>query len=752
MQHIYTLFTVLIVLLNIAGLSILFSRLVPYYTLARSFGVVIVTSVMFFIEHFFGLGDLAWVWPITSAASVYLLWKNQDKLKTDGFIGSEIVFYLGFFYCLMWRFTFPDFPAGFSEHLTDLYFIMNYMQGTQLPPVDMWHPPYDFDFYYAFMHYGAALLGRIFGLDGGYAYHLGFSLLVGCTVSLGWFFTAMFSKHIWTRVMLVALLTFGGTGVAPLSHFLMDEDLDKNQTTGEVTESTKHYDNLWNKFTTNYCVLDVTTNDCRVDANGEPMYYKDHGKTWTKLTSSVRFGGNFEKHINTEFGLALFPELTPEEIAEKSKILDEIGFKNETFAKREFPAEIFSYQLYLGDYHPPVGGYFLLMVILACIGFLERQPDNRLAQAMIIFTMPLILITNSWVFPLQVLFTGGWILYRYVSKNPPNWGALFAGGLAATACIYPFMEGFGTKSLDTPIRLVESVNRTPINVFLAIFWPMILLAILSVVDFFWSKGTSEQQSDGFHKRHLVLMMGLTAMAILLFSELLYVDDPTGGASLRTNTTMKWWGWLWVAAMMSMAGALISSPKKAVRWITSITVLLVTVPYAFDLARVYIATPSSSVGKLQGSQFIEVDSSKRDLLNYLKDAPDGIVLESNKKKRNDSNKWAYTDTTVIPLFAGKVSAYGWRSHLVTWNGNGSHFDYMFNDIEDFYDGKHPEPLEFILHHDVQYVVWTGEDSFRNESDDAWLAINEAIKAQFHWRAFYSETYRPWNKVGVWARIK
>ena len=47
-----------------------------------------------------------------------------------------------------------------SEMVTDLYFIANYLDGSTLPPLDHWYPPHVFNIYYAFQHYGAALLGR----------------------------------------------------------------------------------------------------------------------------------------------------------------------------------------------------------------------------------------------------------------------------------------------------------------------------------------------------------------------------------------------------------------------------------------------------------------------------------------------------------------------------------------------------------------------------------------------------------------
>lgn len=78
MQHIYTFYSLALVLLNLAALSIVFRNFFPSYALARGIGLISISSIMFFIEHFVGLGSLHWIWPITSILSILILWKKNQ--------------------------------------------------------------------------------------------------------------------------------------------------------------------------------------------------------------------------------------------------------------------------------------------------------------------------------------------------------------------------------------------------------------------------------------------------------------------------------------------------------------------------------------------------------------------------------------------------------------------------------------------------------------------------------------------------
>jgi uncharacterized membrane protein len=126
---------------------------------------------------------------------------------------AELVFVLAFLYGFAWKFTFPDITPS-SERITDLYFITNYLPGNRLPPLDQWYPPHHFNVYYALQHYGAALLGRIFGLDGGTSYNIAFALLMALPITLAWHFASTFIKSRGYRLLLVLALVTG----APVFH------------------------------------------------------------------------------------------------------------------------------------------------------------------------------------------------------------------------------------------------------------------------------------------------------------------------------------------------------------------------------------------------------------------------------------------------------------------------------------------------------------------------------------------------------
>ena len=77
-------------------------------------------------------------------------------------------------------------------------------------------------------------------------------------------------------------------------------------------------------------------------------------------------------------------------------------------------------------------------------------------------------------------------------------------------------------------------------------WPLLLLLVLALVE----KRT----------RPLALMFVLAFGAMLLVSEFIYVQDPSGGKFTRTNTTMKWWGWMWSGALLSLGAMAVASHR------------------------------------------------------------------------------------------------------------------------------------------------------------------------------------------------
>jgi uncharacterized membrane protein len=213
-----TAVAVALVLVNLAGLTLLGHRLTGSYALSKIVSPVAAALVAFFLEHFVGLGSLSWLWPITTAGSVWLLWHDARLVARHWKI--EVAFLAAFAWVLLWRVAYPGLVAS-SEKIGDLAMIASYLPGGRLPPVDAWYPPYPFDVYYAFQHYAAALLGRTFDLSPGLTYNVAFCLVVALTLTAAAVFAHAVCRSVKGTTFVVLALAVGGTGASLPLHFVM---------------------------------------------------------------------------------------------------------------------------------------------------------------------------------------------------------------------------------------------------------------------------------------------------------------------------------------------------------------------------------------------------------------------------------------------------------------------------------------------------------------------------------------------------
>jgi uncharacterized membrane protein len=387
MQLIYLGVTLFLTWLHLAGLTALAGPVLGSWSIGRAGALLLVVLGGFFVEHFYGLGSLSGVWPLTATIAGIVLWQRRQPLTGTGFWQAEVVLILAVGYGLVWKLGFPSiYPT--SERVTDLYFIGNYLAGETLPPLDHWFPPYRFDFYYALQHYGAALFGRLLQLSQGFTYNLSFALLMALPLTLAWSFSRHFVQNRAARLLLVVALAVGGTGASLFTHLIVAPP--ENAQASDVAALVQ--DRMW---------------------------------------GSARFVGTYDQRGNTRLADMLFP---------KAKA---------GFIPRDLPLENFGYQYYVGDYHPPLGGFFLLLLALAIMGALQHQVVQgkyyRNLQVLLALTVPAAIATNTWVFPLQVVLVGGWALWRqWLGRREPlsvpDWSALLAGGIGGFLLLYPFLS------------------------------------------------------------------------------------------------------------------------------------------------------------------------------------------------------------------------------------------------------------------------------------------------------------------------
>jgi hypothetical protein len=668
--------------INLMGLALLLRRWFPDHAIAKAAGVIGFVLVFFFIEHFAGLGRLVWMWPLTTAISLGLVWRRREELKA-GLWEQELVFLIAFATALSWKYCFPDIDAQ-GEKLTELAFVNNYIHGDTLPPPDSWLPHFRFNVYYALQHYGAALLGRIMGLENGYALNLAFAVLWALLASLAWSVASRFSTSRIARIVLVAAVMVGGSGIAPLTHLVYRHE-------------------------------NVTSREAIADAASDNVWM------------GMRFAGEYVDRVNTDLGKALFPLLRPEDRPTPD------------FESRALPLETIAYISFLGDYSPSLGGFLLLFVALAGIAGLEASPSTLLVpvegeeagsadaknfalQMLLAATVPLTLAVNARVFPLQCILLLGWLIYRYVRKDPPDWWALCAGGLGALALIYPFFSQFASHGLSASIETVNDFDHTPWNIFIGLHWPILVLMVLTLF---------------LVRRHrLALLAGVVFAVLLLLSEMLFLNQHAGPKYSRFDSVLAWWGWIYAGSVLFL-GAICLSGGKWVRGI-ALAVLLAISTYAIDIGIYWAFSPTPSMGKMFGHAWLNRDSVDKTILEFLKAAPRGVVLESL-----DSN--AYTPSSAFALFSGQSSLNGWPDHESLWRASPSYIAQNAERNRLFYRGNLPDAERWLVVNDVRYILWTRRDQQRQA--DARPRIDAQISGSYAWIAVWTGSG---EELGYWMR--
>ena len=663
--------TLALLWVNLAGLAHVLQRRLPDLDLARATGVLLLCLLLFFIEHFVGLGSLAWAWPVCTVISVLLL---RNVARDPAWQRQQWPFVLTFLLALAWRFVFPDIDSQ-SEHLTDLFFIANYLPGTTLPPADQWLPGYRFDIYYGFLHYATALQARFLHLDAGRAMNLGFATTFGLIGSLVWGLSRRWVASLAPRIMLTAAILVGGTGVAPLIPLIYDLP------SAEAGQA---------------------------DASAV-----------TKLWSNTRFAGLYDQQVNTELGRALFPPPQPGE------------------EPRELPLETLSYYTYLGDLHPPMGGFALLFLTLGLMGAtaLTRRADppeasdapTRASLGTLTFLIglaqPVFLALNPWVLPLQGLLLIGWALWQWRSAEGLRWPYLLAGLCAGTLAIYPFLSHFAPNALPTHITLVEAVDRTPLRQFLAIWWPVLWLAALALL------GGPKARGSWWAAWGVLLLLAAT--------ELLFVDDPLSGRYNRFNAVIKWWSWLYPGALAVLGVVTLRSTARWRRWLAWVPLLAVCV-YLLPQAQYWSAHSKEHAGRLAGDAWLADQPGGRSMLSYLRNAPHGLVLEG-------LDAGSYSNHGAYALHSGQPSALGWPDHENLWRNQPWFISREADMVRALYHGGLPDAGQWAADHNVRYIVWSSFDQQRDPT--AFVRMNAALAAQYMWHEFNNNNG---IAVGLWER--
>jgi hypothetical protein len=645
--------------INITALTVLVHRFLPLPATARAVGLLALCTSLFSLEHFIGLGDLSVALLPTTAAAVFVLLRARRDETSHAVWQSQIVFLGAFLFSLLCRLASPDIVED-NDRLTDIHLVANYMSGMRLPPLDYWFPSQNFDYYYAFQQYCAALLGRFLAIGPGASFNLAAILIGSLVLTLAWEFLSALQLGLGRKLFCIAALAIGGTGVSPFFHL--------------VTAPSKE---------------DLYTFGSAIHA----VFYNS------------RFVGWFSNDTASPLWRSLFGDGT-----ERAVLL---------------PIETFGNQFAIGGFHAPLSGFLLLFLALTIMVSLPTSQERyrpRL-EAVLGFTVPLVIVSNAWVFPFQAALIGGWKLWDWGLNGRREVIPLLAGAGAGTILLLPALAGMAAETGYARTALVSAEARTPVAQFLLMHWPLILLAaFLPLAGLARSLGT---------------YFGVAFLVLLLFGEIFNVtDDGYVGDFVRFNPALKWWGWIFTGGVFTTSAFLLAGERRPFRWAAVITLVLVST-FVFDVGRLVAVRFAASSHDLSGEAYYTSDPANARIIEYLSDAPWGIVLEKVYDKPP-------IDTGIYGSLAQKPDLVGIPWVLRVWQRNLPDLQHVVANVERFYGGTINDPTIFLTEQNVRYVVW----STREAGDMLiWESINLAIAREYRWIEFSSD---PQRHVGLWER--
>jgi hypothetical protein len=217
---------------------------------------------------------------------------------------------------------------------------------------------------------------------------------------------------------------------------------------------------------------------------------------------------------------------------------------------------------------------------------------------------------------------------------------------------------------------------------------------------------------------------------------------TAGPFIRFNSTLKWWQWVYAGIILTLGAMqrrlqLAPVPVRDVPPARCPSLGFAYRPRADSLRR----HPRPQEGRLSGSAWISNDIVVNDIITELGSRPDGVTVESGLIMAN-------SESPAVTLFSDKQSLLGWPWMEEVYRGGDLYeIPERLDQINKFYAGTAPDPLRWLLHNDVRYVLWLPRDN--DDHNSRFGPIREKIKPRYYWHGVYGNDND--FAVGFWERI-
>lgn len=392
------------------------------------------------------------------------------------------------------------------------------------------------------------------------------------------------------------------------------------------------------------------------------------------------------------------------------------------FTKLEVQSEPYAYNIFLGDYHPPFSGFYLIGVTVIGIVLWERTRQRSYAL-LVGATLTWSILSHTWVMPLHALGVGAWAFWNW-----RNWRELWPWIIAGVAAIWfaswVYLTAFcaGSVQYNTAMKLVPSGSHTPPLLYLLYWLPTLGITVL---------GFYSGDRRGF-------WISFWIVFILLFTEFVYMDDIYSGPYERFNTTLKWWSWIQSTALLVIGPFVLEKARR--KWVKILAVGFCLYPclFAVDMGRYLAYTDMANFGKLEGSAYLTKDTPTRLLIDRLKQEPRGVAIER-------PNKDSFTNSAAVPIFSGHKMWLGWMGHEQLWRGYADNIQQRQDRLFRFYNNEAMETDGWLRVEGVDYILWYQA----LDTNELWEPLNAWLARDYTWCAIY--TTPEGRRTGFW-RLK
>lgn len=335
---------------------------------------------------------------------------------------------------------------------------------------------------------------------------------------------------------------------------------------------------------------------------------------------------------------------------------------------------------WLGSFHSTCSGQFLILFFTwSLMEVLRRKASNW--PWICLGAIPLLsIVTSTWALPLEcMLLAGAFFWVWYYGLFPRNFRFVLLGLGLITTLLTPMLLEFLVTTAVPSGDWTDPDARTQLVEFLILWWPIYLPWLFLIF--------------GWRRLSPVLKTILIALPIAFLGMEFYT------VAGRPDWTSKLWGYIYGIGWVALVPEIFR--RRSILFRALACLLIVSSLFSFIAWSQYtsrLLVWNGDALHLEGTSRFHMDPSRGKILQVLSQMKGQIVITSRSWEM-------YCDSPALAAFTGNRVYANWSSFcddVLVGNTYGE-VGRRGKEINDLYEGKCDDPLQFLLTHDIAAVV-------------------------------------------------